>query len=79
MLIKIAIEKYKVQKLCVGNILKSIVLTLVKAVASRFDNHIILGGYNVLVETAYNLWIENSLLILYDPTGSHTWSKLDKQ
>ena len=56
----------------VGNVLKSFVLTLVKVVVSRFDNHIILGGYNVLVETAYNLRIKNSLLILYDPTGSHT-------
>ena len=39
----------------VGNVLKSIVLTLVKVVTSRFDRHIILGGYDVLLETAYNL------------------------
>ena len=40
---------------------------------SRFDNRIKLelGGYNVLLETDYNLWIENLLLILYDHTG-HT-------
>ena len=56
----------------VGNVLKSIVLTLVEAVTSRFDYHIILGGYNVLLETAYDLWIKNSLLILYDPIESHT-------
>ena len=43
-----------------------------KVVMSRFDNHIILGGYNVLLESAYNLWVYNSLLILYEPTGSHT-------
>ena len=29
--------------------------TLVKVVTSRFDRHIILGGYNVLLETTYNL------------------------
>lgn len=50
----------------------AIVLTLVGVVTSRFDNHIILGGYIVLLETSYNLWIENSSLISYDPTGSHT-------
>ena len=58
--------------LTIGNVLKSFVFILVKVVVSRFDSHIILGGYNVLIETAYNLWIKNSLLILYDPTGSHT-------
>jgi len=42
--------------------------TLVKVVMSRFDIHIILDGYNVLLETAYNLWVYNSLLILYEPT-----------
>ena len=56
----------------VGNVLKSFVLTLFRVVTSRFDSRIILAGYNVLLETAYNLRIENSLLILYDPTGSHT-------
>ena len=39
----------------VGNVLKSFVLTLNNVVTLRFDNRIILGGYNVLVETAYNL------------------------
>ena len=56
----------------VENLLKSFVLALVKVVTSKFDNRVNLGGYNVLLETAYNLWIENLLLILYDPTGSHT-------
>ena len=56
----------------VGNVLKSFVLALVKVVTSTFDNRVNLGGYNVLVETAYNLWIENPLVILYDLTGSHT-------
>ena len=55
-----------------GNVLKSFVVTLVKVVTSRLDSRIILGGCNVLLKTAYNLWIENQLLILYDPTRSHT-------
>jgi len=33
---------------------------------------IILGDYNVLLETAYNLWVKNSLLILYKPTELDT-------
>ena len=39
------------------NVLKLFVLTLTfgKVVTSRGNRHIILSGYNVLVETAYNL------------------------
>ena len=35
-----------------------------------------LGGYNALLEAAYNPWAQNGLLspllILCEPTGSHT-------
>ena len=40
---------------CVGNVLKSFVITLDRVVVSRFDSRIILDCYNVLQETAYNL------------------------
>ena len=32
-----------------------LVLTLIIVVLTRSDSHIILGGYNVLLEAAYNL------------------------
>lgn len=59
-------DKFK-HLLFVGNALKSFALTLIRIIVLKFDNHIILDDYNNLLETIYNLSIENSLMILYDP------------